>query len=85
MIFMLQADNLEVLNSTFADFGKSLLKSIRIHPDTCVQMALQLAYYRIYKKSVIKKMSPVQRYKDLFVEENLQQPMVACVKVILRN
>jgi len=32
------------------NYGKDFAKSIRIHPDTLVQMAVQLGYYTIHKK-----------------------------------
>ncbi|XP_034234583.1 peroxisomal carnitine O-octanoyltransferase [Thrips palmi] len=39
-----------VIREKFTGFGKSLLVKKRIHPDTFVQMALQLTYYRLHKK-----------------------------------
>lgn len=36
----------EMKVSGFQNYGKDYLKSISVHPDTCVQLALQLAYYR---------------------------------------
>lgn len=40
----------EVKITRFTDYGKDYLKTRRVHPDTHVQMALQLAYYRMHNK-----------------------------------
>lgn len=32
------------------EYGKSFIKTFRIHPDTYVQMAIQLAYYKVHGK-----------------------------------
>lgn len=34
------------------DYGKKQMKSFKISPDACVQMALQLAYYRLHGRLV---------------------------------
>lgn len=39
-----------IIREKFTDFGKSLIVKNRIHPDTFVQMALQLAYYSMHNK-----------------------------------
>lgn len=50
IIFILrEADNLEVRQFIFSDFGKSCLKTFRLSPDSFIQIAFQLTYYRLHK------------------------------------
>ncbi|VDM58396.1 unnamed protein product [Angiostrongylus costaricensis] len=42
------ADDLDVAVHTFKRFGKNFPKSLRISPDSFIQMAFQLAFYRIH-------------------------------------
>nr|CAD7409524.1 unnamed protein product [Timema poppensis] len=39
----------ELYCSTFPAFGKDVLKSFKVSPDSFIQMALQLAFYRLHK------------------------------------
>ncbi|CAI5788801.1 peroxisomal carnitine O-octanoyltransferase [Podarcis lilfordi] len=41
-----QVSDVEVVNYAFTTFGKALIKKQQLHPDTFVQLALQLAYYK---------------------------------------
>ncbi|XP_020633624.3 peroxisomal carnitine O-octanoyltransferase isoform X1 [Pogona vitticeps] len=41
-----KTSDVELVNYAFTSFGKSLIKKQKLHPDTFVQLALQLAYYR---------------------------------------
>lgn len=43
-----QASDLQVVGYAFTHFGKKLTKKMMLHPDTFVQLALQLAYYRLH-------------------------------------
>ncbi|XP_029444668.1 peroxisomal carnitine O-octanoyltransferase [Rhinatrema bivittatum] len=43
-----QASDLQVANCAFISFGKRLVKELALHPDTFVQLALQLAYYKLH-------------------------------------
>ncbi|XP_049627015.1 peroxisomal carnitine O-octanoyltransferase [Suncus etruscus] len=43
-----QASDLEVVVRAFTSFGKKLTKKYKLHPDTFVQLALQLAYFRLH-------------------------------------
>ncbi|EDL84313.1 carnitine O-octanoyltransferase, isoform CRA_a [Rattus norvegicus] len=42
------ASDLQIAASTFTSFGKKLTKKEALHPDTFIQLALQLAYYRLH-------------------------------------
>ncbi|KAG7470020.1 hypothetical protein MATL_G00134880 [Megalops atlanticus] len=44
------AQNLQIVCYAFTDFGKAAIKKRKLHPDTFVQLALQLAYYRLHGK-----------------------------------
>ncbi|KAI1885482.1 hypothetical protein AGOR_G00204150 [Albula goreensis] len=48
--YLESAQNLQVVCYAFTDFGKTSIKKKRLHPDTFVQLALQLAYYRLHGK-----------------------------------
>ncbi|KAM5236783.1 peroxisomal carnitine O-octanoyltransferase [Ctenodactylus gundi] len=43
-----EASDLQVAAHAFMSFGKMLTKKNSLHPDTFVQLALQLAYYRLH-------------------------------------
>lgn len=43
-----QASDLQIVAYAFTHFGKKLTKKKMLHPDTFIQLALQLAYYRLH-------------------------------------
>uniref|UniRef100_A0A8C1XS66 Peroxisomal carnitine O-octanoyltransferase n=1 Tax=Cyprinus carpio TaxID=7962 RepID=A0A8C1XS66_CYPCA len=43
--------DLQLVSYAFTSFGKAAIKKRKLHPDTFVQLALQLAYYRLHGKS----------------------------------
>lgn len=51
-VFKQNGSNVDLLYEEFKDYGKEFIRSHKLHPDTYVQMALQLAYYRLYHKGV---------------------------------
>ncbi|XP_076461883.1 peroxisomal carnitine O-octanoyltransferase-like [Babylonia areolata] len=44
------SSRVEVKITPFTTFGKKYLKTRSVHPDTCFQLAVQLAYFRMYNK-----------------------------------
>ncbi|KAF5927849.1 hypothetical protein HPG69_000755 [Diceros bicornis minor] len=46
--YLKQASDLQILVYAFTSFGKKLTKKMMLHPDTFIQLALQLAYYRLH-------------------------------------
>lgn len=47
---VLQTQDLQVVCYAFTAFGKSVIKQKKLHPDTFIQLAMQLAFYRIHKR-----------------------------------
>nr|XP_033787107.1 peroxisomal carnitine O-octanoyltransferase isoform X2 [Geotrypetes seraphini] len=45
-----QASDVQLISHAFTSFGKKLVKELKLHPDTFVQLALQLAYYKLHKR-----------------------------------
>lgn len=43
-------DDVDLTISKYTLFGKEFLKSVKLSPDAFIQVALQLAYYRLYKE-----------------------------------
>ncbi|XP_015283929.1 PREDICTED: peroxisomal carnitine O-octanoyltransferase, partial [Gekko japonicus] len=43
-----QVSDIQLVNYAFTSFGKSLIKKQKLHPDTFVQLALQLAHYKLH-------------------------------------
>ncbi|TKS82045.1 Peroxisomal carnitine O-octanoyltransferase [Collichthys lucidus] len=48
--YLESAQDLQVVCYAFTAFGKATIKQKKLHPDTFVQLAMQLAYYRMHKK-----------------------------------
>ncbi|XP_066301733.1 peroxisomal carnitine O-octanoyltransferase-like [Branchiostoma lanceolatum] len=48
--FHKQASDFEVICPSFTDYGKKFIRSFKLHPDSYMQTALQLAYFRIHGK-----------------------------------
>ncbi|XP_054420077.1 peroxisomal carnitine O-octanoyltransferase isoform X2 [Pteronotus mesoamericanus] len=46
--YLKQSSDLQVVAHYFTSFGKKLTKKMMLHPDTFIQLALQLAYYRLH-------------------------------------
>lgn len=46
--YLKQASDLQIVVRPFRSFGKQLTKKKRLHPDTFIQLALHLAYYRLH-------------------------------------
>ncbi|KAM3872708.1 peroxisomal carnitine O-octanoyltransferase [Diretmus argenteus] len=46
--YLQTTQNLQVVCKAFTSFGKAAIKQRKLHPDTFVQLAMQLAYYRMH-------------------------------------
>lgn len=49
MSLVLQTQDLQIVCYAFTAFGKAAIKQKKLHPDAFVQLAMQLAYYRLHK------------------------------------
>uniref|UniRef100_A0A8C3CVI4 Peroxisomal carnitine O-octanoyltransferase n=2 Tax=Cairina moschata TaxID=8855 RepID=A0A8C3CVI4_CAIMO len=47
-IYYEKVSQLEIVSYAFTSFGKALIRKKKLHPDTFVQLALQLAYYKCH-------------------------------------
>lgn len=47
---LFQTQDLQIVCYAFTAFGKSAIKQKKLHPDTFIQLAMQLAYQRLHKK-----------------------------------
>ncbi|XP_077431413.1 peroxisomal carnitine O-octanoyltransferase-like isoform X4 [Vanacampus margaritifer] len=47
--YLKMAHDLQIVCHAFMGFGKSAIKKKNLHPDTFVQLAMQLGYYRMHK------------------------------------
>lgn len=55
------ADDVDLHVFSFQDFGKDKIKKCQVSPDAFVQMALQLAYYRVSRgATVLKKVLKIE-------------------------
>ncbi|XP_069318791.1 peroxisomal carnitine O-octanoyltransferase [Eulemur rufifrons] len=46
--YLKEASDVQIVAYAFTSFGKKLIKKQQLHPDTFIQLALQLAYYRLH-------------------------------------
>ncbi|XP_032551808.1 peroxisomal carnitine O-octanoyltransferase isoform X2 [Chiroxiphia lanceolata] len=49
-LYYKQVSDLQLVSYAFTSFGKALLRKKKLHPDTFVQLALQLAYYKCHRR-----------------------------------
>ncbi|MED6251884.1 hypothetical protein ATANTOWER_004154 [Ataeniobius toweri] len=48
--YLESTQDLQIVCYAFTAFGKSAIKQRKLHPDTFIQLAMQLAYYKLHKK-----------------------------------
>ncbi|XP_075443546.1 peroxisomal carnitine O-octanoyltransferase isoform X2 [Ascaphus truei] len=48
-----QGSDLQLANYAFTSFGKTLVKKKKLHPDTFIQLALQLAFYKLHGRYIL--------------------------------
>lgn len=48
--YLQTTQDLQIVCYAFTAFGKAAIKQRKLHPDTFIQMAMQLAYYRMHKE-----------------------------------
>ncbi|CAK6960680.1 peroxisomal carnitine O-octanoyltransferase [Scomber scombrus] len=48
--YLEMTQDLQIVCYAFTGFGKTAVKQRKLHPDTFVQLAMQLAYYKIHKR-----------------------------------
>ncbi|XP_004381542.1 peroxisomal carnitine O-octanoyltransferase isoform X3 [Trichechus manatus latirostris] len=60
--YLKQASDLDIVVYAFTPFGKKLTKKKMLHPDTFVQLALQLAYYRLHGRPGCCYETAITRY-----------------------
>ncbi|XP_064022938.1 peroxisomal carnitine O-octanoyltransferase isoform X2 [Pogoniulus pusillus] len=47
-LYYTKVSQVQLVNYVFTSFGKALIRARKLHPDTFVQLALQLAYYKCH-------------------------------------
>lgn len=55
VVLDLQIRDLQLVCYAFTAFGKVTIKQRKLHPDTFIQLAMQLAYYKLHKKYALIK------------------------------
>lgn len=48
--FMLQKNKYSLVQERFQQFGKQKIQEVKVHPDSFIQMALQLAYFSLHSR-----------------------------------
>uniref|UniRef100_A0A3Q1H7X1 Peroxisomal carnitine O-octanoyltransferase n=1 Tax=Anabas testudineus TaxID=64144 RepID=A0A3Q1H7X1_ANATE len=48
--YLKSTKDLQLVCCAFTSFGKTAIKKKKLHPDTFIQLAMQLAYYRVHKR-----------------------------------
>ncbi|NXO64106.1 OCTC octanoyltransferase, partial [Phainopepla nitens] len=49
-LYYKKVSDVQLVSYAFTSFGKALIRKRKLHPDTFVQLALQLAYYRCHRR-----------------------------------
>lgn len=58
-VMVFQAQDLQIVCYAFTAFGKDAINQKKLHPDTFVQLAKQLAFQRMHKRyKMIQKIVP---------------------------
>lgn len=52
-----QKDNVMIANVPFTGYGKAFLKDERLHPDSFIQMIIQLTYFKMHNEQVFLYMT----------------------------
>jgi len=65
---MLQGESIDIDTTQFTAFGKDVIRTLNLHPDTFVQLALQYTYYRIYGRYMLPSCYSITWYTVYFYD-----------------